>query len=441
MTTPVLHRYRPRGACRELFTCKSAEILVSGPAGTGKSRACLEKLMVMALKYPGMRGLIVRKTAVSLSSTALVTWREKVAAVAIETGVVEWYGGSQQEAAQYRFDNGSTITVGGMDKPSKIMSSEYDVVYVQEATELTLNDWEHINTRLRNGVIPYQQIIADCNPDRPMHWLNERCKAGVTLKLESRHEDNPTLVNDDGTYTDRGKDYLAKLDGLTGVRYLRLRKGIWAAADGLVYEDYDPTVHLLNKFSIPDEWPRYWVIDWGYVNPTVVHWWAEDPDGRLYLYREIYMTGMLAEDVAKEVMTLMVNRHGVWREPQPVAIITDHDAEDRATFTKHTGLATTAAKKTKTRGVQLTQARFKVQKDGKPRIYFVRDARVRRDSTLADAGKPTSTIEELTGYVWPDGKTGDKAEEPVKEHDHGMDDMRYMVAHKDLRGEPKIRWI
>lgn len=440
MTTPVIHRYRPRGACRDVFTCKRDEILLSGPAGTGKSRACLEKLHVMALKYPGMRGLIVRKTLASLGSTALVTWREKVAAVAIETGVVMFYGGSPQEAAQYRYDNGSTITIGGMDKATKIMSSEYDVVYVQEATELTLSDWDHITTRLRNGKIPYQQIIADCNPDRPTHWLNERCNSGRTLKLESRHEDNPTLVNDDGTYTISGLSYLSKLDALTGVRRQRLRFGLWVAAEGIVYEDYDPVIHLIDQRPIPDDWARYWVIDFGYTNPFVLQWWAEDHDGRLYMYREIYMTGKLTEDHAKTALAQVTDRRGNWTEPKPVAIICDHDAEDRATFTKHTQLPTTAAKKGKTKGIQVTQARFKVQKDGKPRIYFMRDTVVKRDTSLSDVGKPTSTVEELTGYVWPDGKTGDKAEEPVKEDDHGMDDMRYMCAHRDTR-EYAVRWI
>ncbi len=258
--------------------------------------------------------------------------------------------------------------------------------------------------------------------------------------LESRHEDNPTLYGEDGAVTPFGASYMAKLDALTGVRYQRLRKGIWAAAEGLVYEDYDPHVHLIDRFEIPADWPRYWVIDFGFTNPFVLQWWAEDPDGRLYLYREIYRSQRLVEDHAKDALALVQNKEGVWTEPVPTAIICDHDAEDRATFTRHVGLPTHAAKKAKTKGIQSTQARFKIQPDGKPRIFFLRDSVVQRDQLLVDAGKPTSTVEELTGYVWPQGKVGDKAEEPVKEDDHGMDDMRYMVAHRD-RGEYRVRFI
>src|ERR1700756_2401802 len=117
---PVEHRYRPVGSAARLWSCPAPEVLLSGPAGTGKSRACLEKLHAMALRNPGMRGLICRKTAVSLGSTALVTFREHVAKEALASGEVKWYGGSQQEAASYRYGNGSVIVVGGMDKATRI---------------------------------------------------------------------------------------------------------------------------------------------------------------------------------------------------------------------------------------------------------------------------------------------------------------------------------
>src|SRR5882724_7890651 len=123
------HVYAPRGVLRQLFETRDGEVLVEGPAGTGKSMACLEKMHMCALLNPGMRGLIVRKTLASLGSTALVTWRERVVAEALLAGVVKFYGGSPQESPQYQYRNGSVIVVGGMDKAIRIMSSEYDLVY------------------------------------------------------------------------------------------------------------------------------------------------------------------------------------------------------------------------------------------------------------------------------------------------------------------------
>lgn len=436
----VEHVYGPRGACKTLFSARDGEVLVSGPAGTGKSRACLEKLHRAALKYPGMRGLIARKTATSLTSTALVTWREKVAPEALAHGLCQWYGGSSQEAAGYRYRNGSVVNVGGLDKSERIMSSEYDLAYVQEATELTVTDWEAITTRLRNGVMPYQQLIADCNPSTPYHWLKKRCDSGACRMLNSRHEDNPSLFDATGEMTDRGATYIAKLDALTGVRKQRLRHGLWVAAEGLIYDEWDRETHVVPSFGIPPEWPRYWSIDFGFVNPFVLQCWAEDPDGRSYLYRELYRSRRLVEDHARDILSIVAPR-GAWIEPKPIKVICDHDAEGRETLQRHLGLGTTAAKKGVSGGIQAVSSRLKVQSDGKPRLFLVEDARVHRDDDLAEAGKPTCTAEEIPGYArerLADGSTS--KEQPRKEDDHGCDALRYYVAERDLKQRFSVRY-
>lgn len=437
MTAPTLtHTYGPRGAAREIRRVRAGEVLLSGPAGTGKSVGCMEKLHSLALLNPGMRGLITRKTMVSLTNTGLVTWQQKVVAEHMAYGHVRWFGGSKSEPAGYRYSNGSFIAVGGLDKPEKIMSSEYDTIYAQEATELTETDWESLTTRLRNGKISFQQLMADCNPSFAHHWLKARCDAGQTMLLESRHEDNPLLYDREGNLTEAGRDYIGKLDRLTGVRYLRLRKGLWVSAEGIVYEDWDPAVHLINKHHVPEDWPRYWVIDFGYNHPFTCQFWAERPDGELVMYREIYMTKRIVEDHCKkikEVLTLTKGpRVGQWREPRPEAIICDHDAEDRATFERHMGLPTKAAHKSVSDGIQAFASRLKAR-----RVFLMRDALVERDTARVDAKKPTCFAEEITGYVWAPGK-----EAPIKEDDDGCDAGRYIVAYKDLRKAPGTRgWI
>lgn len=453
MSTLVEHRYKPRGACAKAFYSREPEILVSGPQGTGKSRACLEKLLFICLQTPNVRCLIVRKTAVSLASSALVTWRKDVAAEALLAGDVTYYGGSAVEPAQYRFTNGSTITVGGMDKSTRILSTEYDIIYVQEATELSEENWQTLLGRLRNGRLSFQQLIADCNPDADHHWLYKRCMATRTIMYYSVHQDNPkyyTEVNS-GSYelTAEGVDYMQRLDSMTGVLRKRYRDGLWVSAEGIVYDTFDPALHIVdmeylqklgftfdnNIVEAPRGWNAFLAVDFGYRNPFVCQWWAEDPDGRLYLYREIYKTGVLVEDHGR--LVALYNKV----EGGPVAIITDHDAEGRATFEKYLGQGTTAAKKSVKEGIEAVQARLTVQPDGKPRIFFYRGALLEKDLTLAAASKPISTIQEFSSYVWDtSGRVGVK-EAPVKENDHGMDACRYMVAHRDLVAEVNIRWL
>jgi len=440
------HRYRPVGSALELFKCRAPEVLLSGPAGTGKSRGCLEKVHALMLRNPGARALVVRKTAVSLTSTGLVTFREHVALEALAAAEVKWYGGSQQEAASYQYGNGSVIVVGGLDKATRIMSSEYDVIYVQEATELTEDDWEALTTRLRHGMISFQQLLADCNPDAPHHWLKRRCDRGAVELVYCRHEDNPRLYDAaSGQWTPQGTDYMARLGALTGVRRERLRFGHWAAAEGLIYDGFDPAVHFSTRFNAkshpPNDWPRYLAIDFGYTNPFVCQWWTEDPDGRLYMYREIYMTRRIVEDHAKQILRLMKTQHG--QEPEPSAIICDHDAEDRATLERHLGMSTTAAHKDVKPGIEAVQARLRPAGDGKPRLFICRDALVERDPALDDAKKPCCTADEIVEYVWDPSSSpslqGQPKEAPLKRNDHGCDCMRYLVAQRDLMGVPRFR--
>lgn len=453
-TLSLAHSYTPRGVLAELYRAREPEVLVSGPAGTGKSMACLERLHAACLMNPGMRGLIVRKTLASLGSTALVTWRKRVVPEAMAAGTVKYYGGSAEEPPQYRYTNGARVVIGGMDKAIRIMSSEYDLAYVQEATELTVEDWESITTRLRYGVRPVQQVIADCNPGAPTHWLKQRVDAGRVRILESRHEDNPELFHlmPDGTHslTDRGRDYIAKLDALTGVRYWRLRKGLWVAAEGVIFEDFDPAVHMIDTMPAGwRDWPRYWSIDFGFVNPFVCQFWAEDPDGRLYLYREIYRTGRTVDQLAHEILKTVGitvagdgRRLGSWTEPQPVAIICDHDAENRAVLARELGLGTRPAKKKVQEGIQKAQARFRPRGDGSRGIYILRGARTHQpDPVLVDKLKPTCTADELPAYVWDTAPGKKVKEDPLKVDDHGCDALRYFVADRDLRSSSGVRFM
>jgi phage terminase large subunit len=428
------HTVELRGAALELANNRAPELLISGAAGTGKSRAVLEKINLICLITPGTKALVLRQVARSLATSALRTWERDVIKEALRDGTVHYYGGSAREPAQYRYSNGSSVTIGGLDDPMKVMSTEYDIAFIQECTEVSEEAWESVNIRLRNGAISFQQIIGDCNPSHPTHWLLERASAGKLKHLVSQHEDNPRYFRPDGTPTTEGVDYIARLDSLTGVRYLRLRRNIWAAAEGVIYEGFDAAIHVIDPFPVPASWERVWAVDFGHTNPFVWQDWALDEDRRAYLVREIYMSGRLVEDHARQILAL--------GGPRPSVIVCDHDAEDRATFERHTGMGTIAAEKAVTMGIDAVAERLKIAADGRPRMQFFRDALVEKDPSLTDRKLPTCTVEEIPGYIWaPEPASADrKREQPVKKNDHGADCARYMVVEIDLHGPTNVRW-
>jgi PBSX family phage terminase large subunit len=410
-----------RGAALAVQTMPETEIVLTGPAGTGKSIGILHKLHTLAEQYPNARILMLRKSRASLTESGMATFEEKIlpenhpARLGARGQRIE-----RKNRSAYQYPNNSRIVVGGMDEPTRLFSTEYDIIYWQECNEGLLEEWESLLRAIRNNKIPVQQLLGDCNPDVPQHWIMQRSQANALTLLESKHEDNPALFDASGAYTTFGLQYIDTLDKLTGVRRERLRFGRWVATDGVVYEDFSNSLHVIEPFAIPESWQRYRVIDFGYTNPFVCQWWAADPDGILYLYREIYCTGKIVKDHAATIKALSVG------EKYQVTLA-DHDAEDRATLHSE-GIYTTSAPKTIRTGIEAVQNRLQVQGNGKARLYLFKDALSEQDSSLVKNNKPHCTAMEFMQYAYPKDVSGKPSkEEPVKAHDHGMDAMRYLV--------------
>lgn len=417
-----------RGAALHAQSITTHEWILAGPSETGKTWATLWRLDALLAQTPRAQGALVRKVAADIGPTVLRTFKKTIERSG--SGATP-YGGEKPE--WYDYPNGARLFVGGMDRPGKVLSGERDFVYVNQAEELTLDDWETLTTRTtgRGAVTGTPMLFGDCNPGPPTHWIINRPALTV---LYSRHEDNPSLYDDTGQLTPQGMRTMGILGNLTGVRKKRLRFGQWVAAEGTVY-DFDRSVHLIDPFPIPPEWTRIRVIDFGYTNPFVCQWWAQDSDGRIYLYREIYMTRRTVK-----VHATSIQDHERWYLPdgsdnpereQIAFSLADHDAEDRATL-EESRIYTRAANKAITVGIQKVEERLKLAGDGKPRLFVMRNALVEQDEALVNARQPVSTEQEFEMYVWPKGQDGKAIKEiPIDMHNHGMDALRYVVMRLD----------
>ena len=429
MSKEVVHEYRPRGAAAQLFLCKDPEVLMEGPAGTGKTRALLEYINYLCEEYPGIRVLIYRKTRTSMSESVLVTWEDKV----LWDGHPARTGDAQRNTRQhYKYPNGSHVVCGGMDNSDRIMSTEYDIAACFAATEVTLEDWEKVLSRLRNNILPWQQAIADCNPGSQYHWLNQRANKGMMTRLLSRHVDNPSLT----------KAYLKNLERLTGARYDRLFKGLWVSEEGLVYDDWDPKVHMMKRKNAPAEMKWYFgSIDWGFRAPGVFQVWGVDGESNLYRVAEIYSTGKKYDWWADHICELY--------EKYSIATIVCDPAEPRSIEMLNDRLgqpgdrnAPRIARKADNdimAGLDMVRWALRPSEDGgPPKMRFLENSLVAgRDEALSEALAPCCTEEEFPGYVWMKQADG----RPVKEMpdpacaDHGLDAMRYAAMFawkKDL---------
>src|SRR5688572_8170324 len=135
------------GGARELWRYKGPEVILEGPFETGKTMGALIKLHALMCRYSNARALMTRKTYNSLVDSAVVSYEKKVLPYppGDERCAVKKFGGEKPEF--YDYPNGSRIVVKGLDNAGKALSAEYDYIYVNQAEELNLHEWETLTSR------------------------------------------------------------------------------------------------------------------------------------------------------------------------------------------------------------------------------------------------------------------------------------------------------
>lgn len=453
--------FTPFDKQEEFLNCTDRQILLSGAFGTGKTLVGTEKGYRLNQMYPGNRGLIVRKTFSDVKSTTInQTLLEDV----IPPSHIKEHNKSEHRIEHYTGEetpDGEPVTsevfyhgldsgrsTGDDDIPRKIGGMEFGWIFVDEASELSKGEWTQLMGRLRykqrrvgdyNYHIPFRQMFAATNPEHPGHWMYKwffKDNRGKYFTL--RMDDNPHLAED---YVEDNKQ------NYSGVYYDRYILGKWVGAEGLIYDNWDSDAHHVEPVDLPGGWevhreesfedhtayyaspPQDWrvyrSIDFGYRNPFVCQWWARGPDDEMVLFRELYKTGELVEDLAREIKNL---------DPTDLVIdqtFADWDAEDRATLQRH-GVDVARANKHVSPGIQSVKSRLQKDERGRPSLYIMQGARVHEpDRELDSNNDPLKTVGEIMGYKWKDDEQEDR---PQKEDDHGMDAMRYFVHTLDARG-------
>lgn len=412
-TTKDEEGYELRGGCRALLSEKEHEVMLCGPSDTGKTVAACIKTHLICLLIGGVQGAICRKSYASMRGSVLQTFNR-----IIQNQGVTVLGGEHPK--RYVYPNGSTVWIGGMDNPDRVLSSERDFIYVNQAEELTLNDWETLATRCsgRASIIEVPQLFGDCNPSGAKHWIRVRAGDGKMCLINSTHKDNPDIYTLDGQLTEKGIVRLAVLQNLTGVRKKRLFEGIWATAEGAVYDNFDSTLGVHVKVRDWKEMKRWFLgLDEGYTNPAVILLIGEDSDGRRHCFREFYKTGILQGEVVQKarvwfydplhalnISTLETN--GTPRPSCELAAV-DESAAGLIADLRNVGVNAVAGKGRVLDGIHRVQDSLTILPDGLPR-YSV-------DPSCLNH------INEFESYIWKPGK-----DEPQKENDHTMDALRYL---------------
>lgn len=326
----VIHEDYPQvyGGARKFWDYDGHEVILHGPYETGKTFAALLKFHKLMNEHPGAQGLFVRQTYNSLVGSACVTYEKKVLPIEPDMpgSKVRKFGGEIPK--MYIYDNGSRIQLGGLDKPDKFLSAEYDYIYVNQAEEIDRDSWEKLANRAtgRAGNTDKPQIIGDCNPSYPAHWIQQR----DTIELiQQMHEYNPVLFNQEtGEMTEQGRMTMRSLDAMTGVRHQRGRLGLWVQAEGAIFDNFSIEHNATDTAEYHPDWDVIWGVDDGYAHgegpgsagyhPRVILLAQVTPQGGVNIFYEYYRTGELGEQSIEAVMAL--SQEQGWKPPQEVYI-------------------------------------------------------------------------------------------------------------------------
>ena len=284
----------PNPKQREFFCATARHIGYGGARGGGKSWAMRRKFVMLAMRYDGLKLLLLRRTMPELRSNHILPLRSELLG----------YAKYVQDERAFTFPNGSRLALGYCDNEGDMLQyqgQEYDVIGFEEACNLEPDWMIFIGTCLRTTRTDFTpRIYYTCNPGGPGHAYIKR------LFIDRQYKDNETpedyvfisaSVYDNAALMSADPGYIKQLEALPEHKRRAHLYGDWDVYDGQVFEEfrdlrehYDDRcgTHVIAPFEVPKEWRIYRSFDFGYARPFSVGWWAVDYDGRLYRILELY---------------------------------------------------------------------------------------------------------------------------------------------------------
>ena len=363
---------------------KHKNLISYGGAGSGKSYTTAQFLITKAYNERNKHFLITRKTNPSLKITAY----QLILQLLNEIGI----GYEEKKAEQIiLLSNGSKFFFRGMDDPEKIKSSEFNYIWLEEATEFTEKDYQQLRLRLRKptGDRNRNQMFLTFNPISKTNWVYpyffEHSQPDTSI-LHTTYKDNPFL----------DREYVQILENLIEqdkTYYEVYTLGKFATIENTIYSNYDIVSKLPKHF---DE--IIYGVDYGYNNPSaVIKIGLRDQE--VWIIDELYKSKLTNADLIEELKEF-VNPKG--------PLYCDSAEPNRIEEMIRAGFNA-----------------FPADKSVKDGIDFVKRKKIHIHEYCVN------TIKEIRNYKWKEDRGGNVLDEPVKFMDHAMDAIRYaLYSHK-----------
>lgn len=286
----------------KFLNSKARYTLFGGAKAGGKSFSARYLAILLALKYEGIKVLIIRRTFGELYGNFVVPMRKilNVYDEVKENRVAEY----KTVSKEFIFPNGSRILLGMADNEKEVgkhQGQSYDVIIFDEATLIPEQFHEDIiiSNRL-SGNIPTHygfepRAYYTANPGGIGHqWVKAMFIDNPDCNEEgSDYVFIPSLVYDNEFYMKNDPDYVKKLEALPEKKRKALLYGDWNAFEGQFFEEWDETKHVIDPFPIPANWRIYRTRDYGF-DMLAGYWIALDEKGNGYVFKEVYKDNLIA---------------------------------------------------------------------------------------------------------------------------------------------------
>ena len=359
--------------------------VVYGGAGSGKSYTIAQYLIIdKFLQGRDKRILTVRKTLPALRITAY----QLVLDLLAEYGIPY----KQNKSEMTLFFKNNQWLFKSLDDPEKIKSYEANYCWIEEATEVTHNDYMQLDLRLRRQTDGINQMFLSFNPISKLNWIyTELIAKDVDLGINhTTYLNNPFL----------SEAYIKRLTGLVDVDetfHQVYALGEWGVLRNTIYSNY----------KIVDTFPKtfdevIYGLDFGYNNESaLVEIGIKDEVP--YLRELLYRTGLTTPDLIGQLDSLKIDKQA--------KIYGDSEDPDAIEQVYRAGYNIHPCKKGKgsvKSGIDYCKSR---------RLFIHQES--------------ANLIAELQSYKWREDKNGNVLDEPVKFKDHLCDAFRYaLFSHR-----------
>jgi hypothetical protein len=313
------------GPQTEFLAASEREVLYGGSAGGGKSYAMLaDPLRYMG--HPQFSGLLLRHTTEELRE---LIFKSQELYPKIWPGI-KW----SERKMQWTAPSGARLWMSYLDRDDDVLRYQglaFSWIGFDELTQwATPYAWNYMRSRLRSTATDLPIFMrATTNPGgRGHHWVKKmfidpspynrsfdatdidttevlrypagHSKAGKPLFkrrfIPARLSDNP--------YLSQAGDYEAMLLSLPEQQRRQLLDGDWDIKEGAAFTEFDRHVHVIEPFDIPSNWVKFRACDYGYGSYSGVLWFAVAPNEQIVTYRELYVSKVLATDLADMILDL-----------------------------------------------------------------------------------------------------------------------------------------